>query len=43
MREIAAEHVKGRRLLVGTTNLDAERPVIWNMGLIATQGNAASA
>ncbi len=39
MREIAAEHAKGRRLLVGTTNLDAERPVIWNMGAIATIGN----
>jgi len=38
MREIAAEHQKGRRLLVGTTNLDAERPVIWNMGEIASAG-----
>ena len=42
MREIAAEHLKGRRLLVGTTNLDAERPVIWNMGLIATEGTPRS-
>ncbi len=32
---VAREHEKGRRLLVGTTNLDAQRPVIWNMGLIA--------
>ncbi len=32
---IAREHTKGRRLLIGTTNLDAERPVIWNMGAIA--------
>ncbi|MEM6498978.1 MAG: patatin-like phospholipase family protein, partial [Pseudomonadota bacterium] len=38
MREIAVEHQKGRRLLVGTTNLDAERPVIWNMGEIASVG-----
>ncbi len=38
IREIAAEHQKGRRLLVGTTNLDAERPVIWNMGEIASVG-----
>ncbi len=38
MREIAIEHQKGRRLLVGTTNLDAERPVIWNMGEIAAAG-----
>lgn len=32
---IAAEHRKGRRLLVGTTNLDAERPVVWDVGAIA--------
>ncbi|MFD1941941.1 patatin-like phospholipase family protein [Paradevosia shaoguanensis] len=32
---IAAEHRKGRRLLVGTTNLDAERPVVWDIGAIA--------
>lgn len=32
---IAAEHRKGRRLLVMTTNLDAERAVIWDMGAIA--------
>jgi len=24
--------------LIGTTNLDAERPVIWDMGAIATSG-----
>ncbi|MEZ5775512.1 MAG: patatin-like phospholipase family protein [Hyphomicrobiaceae bacterium] len=35
LAEIAAEHSKGRRLLIGTTNLDAERPVIWDMGAIA--------
>lgn len=33
--QIAAEHLKGRRLFVGTTNLDAERPVVWDMGAIA--------
>ena len=32
---IAAEHARGRRLFVGTTNLDAGRPVIWNIGAIA--------
>ena len=32
---IAAEHRSGRRLLVGTTNLDAARPVIWSLGAIA--------
>ena len=35
LRAIAAEHNKGRRLLVGTTQLDAQRLVIWNMGAIA--------
>ena len=32
---IAAETRRGRSLLIGTTNLDAERPVIWNIGRIA--------
>lgn len=35
---IAAEHRKGRTLSVGTTNLDAQRPVIWNIGRIAASG-----
>ena len=33
---IAAEQAKGRRLLIGTTNIDAERPVIWDIGSIAS-------
>lgn len=33
--EVAREHKKGRRLLIGTTHLDAQRPVIWDMGAIA--------
>jgi hypothetical protein len=32
---IAHEYRNGRVLLIGTTNLDAQRPVIWNMGEIA--------
>jgi len=32
---IAKEHIKGRRLWIGTTNLDAGRPVIWDIGEIA--------
>ncbi|HEY1250114.1 MAG TPA: patatin-like phospholipase family protein [Thermoanaerobaculia bacterium] len=32
---IAAEHEKGRILLVATTNLDVRRPVIWNITEIA--------
>lgn len=32
---VAAEHAKGRMLLVLTTDLDREQPVIWDMGAIA--------
>ena len=32
---IAAQYKRGRVLLVLTTNLDAQRPVVWNMGEIA--------
>jgi predicted acylesterase/phospholipase RssA len=39
LRSIAAERAKGRFLLVGTTNLDAQRPVYWDMGKIAQKGN----
>ena len=35
LRKIALEHNRGRRLLIGTTNLDAQRSVIWDMGRIA--------
>lgn len=30
---------KGRLLLIGTSNLDARRPVIWNMGAIASSAD----
>ena len=33
--EIAREYRRGRVLLIGTTNIDAQRPVVWNMGEIA--------
>ena len=33
--DIAAAHNSGRRLFVVTTDLDAERSVVWNMGAIA--------
>ena len=39
---IAAEDAKGRILLVATTNLDARRPVIWNITKIAASGNPRS-
>jgi hypothetical protein len=38
LEEVADQHRRGRRLLIGTTNLDAERPVIWDMGQIAVSG-----
>ena len=39
MEKVADEYEIGRRLFVGTTNLDAQRPVIWNMGEIASYNN----
>jgi len=39
LKEVAQEHARGRRLLIGTTNLDAQRPVIWDMGKIASSGD----
>lgn len=38
LAEIAKEHARGRRLWIGTANLDAQRPVIWDMGMIASSG-----
>ena len=35
VQAIAREHQKGRRLFIGTVNLDASRSVIWNIGAIA--------
>ena len=39
LQQVAHEHARGRRLLIGTTNLDAQRPVIWDMGKIASSGD----
>ncbi|WP_420477625.1 patatin-like phospholipase family protein [Brevundimonas sp. FT23028] len=39
LRAIAAEHAKGRRLLVVTTNLDTQESVVWDMGQLASQGD----
>jgi hypothetical protein len=38
IQEIARESAKGRMLLVATTDLDKEEPVIWDMGAIASHG-----
>lgn len=39
---IAREHRNGRRLYVVTTNLDAKRAVVWNLGAIAASGHPNS-
>lgn len=36
--EVAAAHAAGRRLYLGTTNLDTRRLVLWDMGAIASRG-----
>lgn len=38
LRDVALAHAKGRRLYVATTNLDARRLVVWDMGAIASAG-----
>jgi hypothetical protein len=39
---VAGEYKKGRRLFIVTTDLDAGRPVVWNMGAIAAHGGDAA-
>lgn len=41
--DIAAEYAKGRLLLVGTADLDALTPVIWNMTAIAASKDPGAA
>ena len=38
IEDVAREHAKGRRLYLATTNLDARRMVMWDMGAIASYG-----
>jgi predicted patatin/cPLA2 family phospholipase len=38
LKKIAEAHNQGRRLLIATTNLDARKLVVWNMGAIAASG-----
>jgi hypothetical protein len=40
MRDVAGAHKSGRRLFIGTTDMDAQRLVIWNMGAIAVSGRS---
>jgi hypothetical protein len=39
LEEIAQGYRGGRQLIVATTNLDAQRPVAWNLGAIAASGH----
>ena len=40
---VAEAYARGRFLFIGTTNLDAQQPVIWNMGAIAAANTPESA
>src|SRR5215472_9482721 len=42
LADIAAAHRAGRRLFIATTDLDAGRSVVWNMGAIAVHGGDAA-
>ena len=39
LSRIAEERAKGRMLLIGTTNIDIQRPVYWDIGRIAMSGH----
>lgn len=39
LARMAEEHRKGRRLYIGTTDLDGRRPVVWDLGAIACRGS----
>lgn len=38
VEDIAAEYRTGRRLLIQTTNIDAQRPVVWDLSAVAASG-----
>jgi predicted acylesterase/phospholipase RssA len=40
MAEIARAYQSGRLLVIGTADIDAQRPVVWNIGAIAASGHA---
>jgi hypothetical protein len=39
LKRIEQAHLRGRRLYIGTVDLDSRNFVVWNMGLIATSGH----
>ena len=40
--KVAEEHKRGRRLFIGTVNLDAQKFVVWDMGALACKGSPDS-
>jgi hypothetical protein len=42
LAKVAEEHNRGRRLFVGTVNLDAQEFVVWDMGALACKGDGKS-
>jgi len=42
LADVAAAYRQGRRLFVVTTNLDAQRAMLWNMGAIAASGQPSA-
>ena len=42
IKKIAEQHKKARSLLIVTTHFDAMRPMIWNIGAIASKENEAA-
>jgi predicted acylesterase/phospholipase RssA len=39
---IATEHERGRRLYIGTTDLESRRPIVWDVGAIASKRDAGA-
>jgi len=42
LAKVAEAHLRGRRLYIGTVDLDSQNFVIWNMGLIASSGHSGA-
>lgn len=42
LKAVAREYSRGRLLFIGTTQLDAQQVVFWNMGAIAASGHPSS-
>jgi len=40
LNRVAAEHAKGRRLYIGTTNIDTGQLTVWDMGAIASSSRS---